>query len=56
MIYHFEGAGERLKAVKYKLKNLCEYLNYTNELFPEGSDIKSFDKESQKRCLKSLMR
>jgi len=54
LIYHFEGAGERLKAVKYKLKNLCEYLNYTNELFPEGSDIKSFDKEGQKTIFKKL--
>lgn len=54
LIYHFEGAGERLKAVKYKLKNLCEYLNYTNELFPEGSDIKYFDREGQKTIFKNL--
>ncbi|KRQ87549.1 Bacterial transcriptional activator domain protein [Caloramator mitchellensis] len=35
LIYHFERAGEIKKALKYKMKNITELLNFSNELFPE---------------------
>jgi len=38
LIYHFENAKDKLSATKYKLKYLCEHLNYTNELFPEEAN------------------
>lgn len=38
LIYHFSSGGNELMALKYRMKNLDVYLNFTHELFPILSD------------------
>ncbi|TCO75253.1 AAA family ATPase [Marinisporobacter balticus] len=38
LIYHFEQGGNELLALKYRMKNLDVYFNFTHELFPVLKD------------------
>ena len=38
LIYHFTNCGNRLKALKYTIKNMEEFLNLNHEIFPVLND------------------
>ncbi|WP_176461741.1 AAA family ATPase [Anaeromicrobium sediminis] len=46
LIYHFERCGKKYKVLKYKIKYLYEYLQFTHEVFPlvyfKGNEKKTF--------------
>ncbi|RKD32934.1 AAA family ATPase [Thermohalobacter berrensis] len=61
LIYHFQKAGNLLLALKYSIKNISIYLNFSHELFPEldinlGEKNKylNIDKEESLSYLKDI--
>ncbi|QEK13055.1 AAA family ATPase [Crassaminicella thermophila] len=38
LIYHFENGGNQVLALKYRMKNLDVYFNFTHEMFPVFKD------------------
>lgn len=38
LIYHYYNAGDKLKTLKYTIKNLDAYMDFTHELFPVSND------------------
>ncbi|WZL73822.1 BTAD domain-containing putative transcriptional regulator [Clostridiaceae bacterium 35-E11] len=61
LIYHFTNGGNELMALKYRMKNLDVYLNFTHELFPilsdgniEGEHYSYLDQEEVIRQLEEM--
>ncbi|MGE5677995.1 MAG: AAA family ATPase, partial [Pseudomonadota bacterium] len=61
LIHHYENAGNRLMALKYRLKELNEYIHVSHELFPilERGDIQDkkcfyLTKEYTAKCMQEI--
>ncbi|SDL10929.1 AAA family ATPase [Natronincola ferrireducens] len=38
LIYHFSSGGNKIKSLKYSIKHINSYLDFSNEIFPSLSD------------------